>query len=64
MTFSSDMRATTIDMFFRLGITQHLIRSGIVRLEEIRDGTGALVNLHIRVSETMYAMERWRSLTN
>jgi len=58
------MRATTIDMFFRLGITQHLIRSGIVRLEEIRDGTGALVNLHIRVSETMYAMERWRSLTN
>ena len=52
MTFSSDMRVTTIDMFFRLGITQHFIRFGIVRLEEVRDGRGALVNLYIRVSET------------
>lgn len=52
MAFSSDIAVTTIDMFFRLGITQHLIRSGIVRLEEIRDGSGALVNLYVRVSET------------
>ncbi|KAJ3571892.1 hypothetical protein NP233_g3465 [Leucocoprinus birnbaumii] len=36
----------------RLGITQHLIASGIARLEEVRDGSGALVNLYVRVSET------------
>jgi dipeptidyl-peptidase-3 len=33
----------------RLGITQHLIKSGIARLEEIRDANGTLQNLHIRV---------------
>jgi len=51
VTFSSDPMATTTNMF-RLGITQHLIRSGIARLEEIRDDSGALIDLYVRVSET------------
>ncbi|KAF8628356.1 hypothetical protein AX15_003891 [Amanita polypyramis BW_CC] len=33
----------------RLGITQHLIRSGIARLEEVRDTNGKLENLYVRV---------------
>ncbi|KAF8894608.1 aflatoxin-detoxifizyme [Infundibulicybe gibba] len=33
----------------RLGITQFLIQSGIARLEEIRDETGSLQNLYVRV---------------
>ncbi|EPQ58127.1 aflatoxin-detoxifizyme [Gloeophyllum trabeum ATCC 11539] len=33
----------------RLGITQHLIREGIARLEEVRGGDGRLENLYIRV---------------
>ncbi|KAK7693551.1 hypothetical protein QCA50_003120 [Cerrena zonata] len=33
----------------RLGITQHLIRSGIARLEEIRGADGKLENLYVRV---------------
>ncbi|KAJ3545178.1 hypothetical protein NMY22_g2550 [Coprinellus aureogranulatus] len=33
----------------RLGITQHLIRSGIARLEEVRGEDGALQNLYVRV---------------
>ena len=33
----------------RLGITQYLIQSGIVRLEEVRDGNGKLENLYVRV---------------
>ncbi|KAF9564650.1 aflatoxin-detoxifizyme [Agrocybe pediades] len=33
----------------RLGITQHLIRSGIARLEEVRDASGVLQNLYVRV---------------
>ncbi|GLB34963.1 putative aflatoxin-detoxifizyme [Lyophyllum shimeji] len=33
----------------RLGITQHLITSGIARLEEVRDANGALENLYVRV---------------
>lgn len=37
----------------RLGITQHLIRSGIARLEEVRDGNGALVNLYVRVDRDL-----------
>jgi dipeptidyl-peptidase-3 len=36
----------------RLGITQHLIHSGIAQLEQIRDDSGGLVNLYVRVSET------------
>ena len=35
--------------FHRLGITQHLINSGIARLEEIRDAEGHLVNAYVRV---------------
>ncbi|KAF8910937.1 aflatoxin-detoxifizyme [Gymnopilus junonius] len=31
----------------RLGITQHLILSGIARLEEVRDANGALQNLYV-----------------
>ncbi|KAI0082668.1 aflatoxin-detoxifizyme [Panus rudis PR-1116 ss-1] len=33
----------------RLGITQHLIKSGIARLEEIRDANGKLENAYVRV---------------
>ncbi|KAF7792994.1 hypothetical protein EIP86_004099 [Pleurotus ostreatoroseus] len=33
----------------RLGITQHLIKSGIARLEEIRAKDGTLENLYVRV---------------
>ncbi|KAH6918593.1 dipeptidyl peptidase III [Coprinopsis sp. MPI-PUGE-AT-0042] len=33
----------------RLGITQHLINSGIARLEEIRDADGHLENAYVRV---------------
>ncbi|KAL6298245.1 aflatoxin-detoxifizyme [Sparassis latifolia] len=35
----------------RLGITQHLIKSGIARLEEIRSTDGTLENLYIRVDK-------------
>ncbi|KAG6897567.1 hypothetical protein C0992_000155 [Termitomyces sp. T32_za158] len=33
----------------RLGITQHLINSGIARLEEVRGANGELENLYVRV---------------
>lgn len=33
----------------RLGITQHLIKSGIASLEEVRDANGTLENLYVRV---------------
>ncbi|KIK54670.1 hypothetical protein GYMLUDRAFT_48591 [Collybiopsis luxurians FD-317 M1] len=33
----------------RLGITQYLIKNGIARLEEVRDSSGKLENLYIRV---------------
>ncbi|CAL1704759.1 unnamed protein product [Somion occarium] len=33
----------------RLGITQHLIKSGIARLEEVRGADGSLENLYVRV---------------
>ncbi|KAL4251709.1 Dipeptidyl peptidase 3 [Abortiporus biennis] len=35
----------------RLGITQHLIKSGIARLEEIRGADGSLENLYVRVNK-------------
>ena len=47
----------TID--YRLGITQHLIKSGIARLEEVRDANGALENLYVRVSCTTYSYPSW-----
>lgn len=34
----------------RLGITQHLVSSGIARLEKIRDKDGKLENAYVRVS--------------
>ncbi|KAF8636591.1 hypothetical protein AX17_003402 [Amanita inopinata Kibby_2008] len=37
----------------RLGITQHLVRSGIARLEEIRDANGKLMNLYVRVDRDL-----------
>ncbi|KDR81604.1 hypothetical protein GALMADRAFT_239656 [Galerina marginata CBS 339.88] len=37
----------------RLGITQHLIDSGIARLEEVRDANGTLQNLHVRVDREL-----------
>jgi len=37
----------------RLGITQHLIYSGIVRLEEVRDANGGLENLYVRVDRSL-----------
>ncbi|KXN89266.1 Dipeptidyl peptidase 3 [Leucoagaricus sp. SymC.cos] len=37
----------------RLGITQHLIRSGIARLEEVRDDNGTLLNLYVRVDRNL-----------
>ncbi|KLO18539.1 aflatoxin-detoxifizyme [Schizopora paradoxa] len=33
----------------RLGITQHLVKSGLAHLEEIKDASGALENVYIRV---------------
>lgn len=45
--------ARTIDLTWdandSLGITQHLINSGIARLEEIRGADGKLENLYVRV---------------
>ena len=41
--------AVNIRVFFRLGITQHLVNSGIVQLEEVRDVDGRLENLYVRV---------------
>ncbi|KAF8228175.1 aflatoxin-detoxifizyme [Tricholoma matsutake] len=41
----------------RLGITQHLIKSGIARLEEVTDDNGQLVNLHIRVDRAKVLAE-------
>lgn len=49
--------------FPRLGITQHLIRSGIARLEEVRDANGALVDLYVRVSEVLADCKNLCSLT-
>ncbi|TFK42589.1 aflatoxin-detoxifizyme [Crucibulum laeve] len=37
----------------RLGITQHLINSGIARLEEVRDAGGKLTNLYVRVDRSL-----------
>ncbi|KAF8163294.1 aflatoxin-detoxifizyme [Crassisporium funariophilum] len=37
----------------RLGITQHLIQSGIARLEEVRDDSGKLENLYVRVDRSL-----------
>jgi len=37
----------------RLGITQYLIQSGIVRLEEVRDVNGKLENLYVRVDRSL-----------
>ncbi|KJA27223.1 hypothetical protein HYPSUDRAFT_35833 [Hypholoma sublateritium FD-334 SS-4] len=37
----------------RLGITQHLIHSGIARLEEVRDSNGTLENLYVRVDRSL-----------
>lgn len=34
----------------RLGIMQHLFRSGLVSLDEVRDKDGVLENLFVRVS--------------
>ncbi|VDB82956.1 unnamed protein product [Peniophora sp. CBMAI 1063] len=33
----------------RLGITQHLIKGGIAKLEEVRDASGKLENVYVRV---------------
>ena len=33
----------------RMGITQHLVKSGIARLEEIRDKDNKLENMYVRV---------------
>lgn len=35
--------------FGSLGITQHLIKSGIARLEEVRGADGSLENVYVRV---------------
>ncbi|KIL69741.1 hypothetical protein M378DRAFT_1049236 [Amanita muscaria Koide BX008] len=37
----------------RLGITQHLIKSGIARLEEVRDANGKLENLYVRIDRDL-----------
>ncbi|PPQ66069.1 hypothetical protein CVT26_010811 [Gymnopilus dilepis] len=37
----------------RLGITQHLIKSGIAKLEEVRDANGVLQNLYVRVDRQL-----------
>jgi len=42
-----------IDSWYRLGITQHLIKSGIARLEEVKDAKGTLENLYVRVDREL-----------
>ena len=37
----------------RLGITQHLIHSGIASLEEVRNANGTLENLYVRVRDVL-----------
>ena len=41
----------------RLGITQHLIASGIARLEEVRGADGALENAYVRVDRAKVLAE-------
>ncbi|TBU39191.1 aflatoxin-detoxifizyme [Dichomitus squalens] len=41
----------------RLGITQHLIKSGIARLEEVRAADGTLENAYVRVDREMVLKE-------
>ncbi|KAH9854917.1 aflatoxin-detoxifizyme [Lenzites betulinus] len=41
----------------RLGITQHLIKSGIARLEEVRAADGTLENAYVRVDRTKVLAE-------
>jgi dipeptidyl-peptidase III len=38
----------------RMGITKFLIQEGIARLEEVRDASGALVDLYIRVCDFFF----------
>lgn len=51
-------------MIHRLGITQHLIRSGIARLEEVRDANDKLENLYIRVSGSSPILSDYSLLSN
>ncbi|KAG5342740.1 hypothetical protein C0989_008689 [Termitomyces sp. Mn162] len=44
-----ECRAETVALFCKLGITQHLINSGIARLQEVRGADGQLENLYVRV---------------
>jgi len=37
----------------RLGITQHLIKSGIARLEEVKDQHGKLENIYVRLDREL-----------
>lgn len=46
--FSREAKLTHAD-FLRLGIAQHLIRSGIARLEIIRAETGKIENIFVKV---------------
>ena len=40
-----------------LGITQHLFKSGIARLEEVRGADGALANAYVRVDRAKVLRE-------
>ena len=51
-------------MIHRLGITQHLIRSGIARLEEVRDASGKLENVYIRVSGSSPVLSNYSLLSD
>lgn len=44
----------------RLGITQHLIKEGIARLEEVRDSEGKLENVYVRVSTMLSSQKQCR----
>ncbi|KAJ7219267.1 aflatoxin-detoxifizyme [Mycena pura] len=41
----------------RLGIMQHLLRSGLIRLQEVRDKNGALENMFVRVDRARVLSE-------
>ena len=41
-----------------LGITQHLIKSGIARLEEVRGADGTLENAYVRVDRAKVLEEK------
>jgi dipeptidyl-peptidase III len=48
-THVDSLLTCSVPLFCSLGITQHLIKGGVARLEEVRGADGVLEDLYIRV---------------